>query len=129
MKTLVVLSILFFVISLPALGELTAADLDKIRLIVKEEVQTEIAASETRTREYIDLKIEALDQKIDGVEKKLYARIDDIRVVMIALIGLIAAAVALPQFIIAYTERKREREIQILIQQLREKNVPPPPAS
>ena len=43
MKTILVLSILFWAIALPALGELTDADLDKIRLIVKEEVKTEIA--------------------------------------------------------------------------------------
>ena len=41
MKTILVLSILFWAIALPALGELTDADLDKIRLIVKEEVKTE----------------------------------------------------------------------------------------
>ena len=40
MKTILVLSILFWAIALPALGELTDADLDKIRLIVKEEVKT-----------------------------------------------------------------------------------------
>ena len=115
MKTLVVLSILFCVIALPALGELTDADLDKIRLIVKEEVKTEIAASETRTREYIDLKIDAVDEKltarIDGVDKNLTARIDDIRVIMIALIGLVAAAIAIPQIIIAYRDRGR-KELQ-----------------
>ena len=44
MKTILVLSILFCVIVLPAFGELTDADLDKIRLIVKEEVKTEITA-------------------------------------------------------------------------------------
>ena len=158
MKPILVVSILFCAIALPAVGELTDADLDKIRLIVKEEVKAEIAgvrqeiagvkqelkaeiasveqelkaeiaASEKRTKEYIDLKVDALDQKIDAVEKKLYARIDDIRIVMIALIGLIAAAVALPQFIIAYTERKREREIHLLIDQLREKNGVPPASS
>ena len=42
MKTILVLSILFCVIALPAFGELTDADLDKIRLIVKEEVKAEI---------------------------------------------------------------------------------------
>ena len=115
MKTLVVLLILFCVIALPALGELTAADLDKIRLIVKEEVKTEIAASETRTREYIDLKIDgaekSLTARIDGVDKNLTARIDDIRVIMIALIGLVAAAIAIPQIIIAYRDRGR-KELQ-----------------
>ena len=77
-KTIVVLSILFCVIAFPALGELTDADLDKIRLIVKEEVKEEITASEKRTREYIDLKIGASDQKIDDLDKSLNGKIDDL---------------------------------------------------
>ena len=36
MKTLIFLSILFWTIALPALGEFTDADLDKIRLIINE---------------------------------------------------------------------------------------------
>ena len=43
MKTILVLSILFSVIALPALGELTDADLNRIRLIVKEEVADQLA--------------------------------------------------------------------------------------
>ena len=140
MKTVIVLLILFGSIVLPALGELTAADLDKIRLIVKEEVKTEITASEKRMREYIDLKIDGvekslnaridrldqridrLDQRIDDVDKSLSARINDVeknptgrmndlRVIMIALIGLIAAAIAIPQLIIAYKE-KGQKEME-----------------
>ena len=42
MKMILVLSILLSLIALPALGALTDADLDKIRLIVKEEIQVEI---------------------------------------------------------------------------------------
>ncbi len=41
--TILLFSILFSLIALPALGELTDADLDKIRLVVKEEVKTEKA--------------------------------------------------------------------------------------
>ena len=83
MKMILILSLLFCAIVLPALGELTDADFDKIRLIVKEEVKTEIAASEKRLMEHIDLKIEtvnaridATNARIDGVEKSLSARID-----------------------------------------------------
>ena len=89
MKTILVLSILFWAIALPAFGELTDADLDKIRLIVKEEVKTEItavkqeiiavrqeiiavrqelkaeiASSEKRVKEYINI-------RVDSVEKRL----------------------------------------------------------
>ncbi len=76
MKTMIALSILFCATTLPVLGELTDADLDKIRLIVKEEVKTEITASEKRTKEYIDLKIDAVNARIDVLEESLNARID-----------------------------------------------------
>ena len=119
MKVITILSLLLLLVS-PAFGELTKED---IRTIFKEEID----ASEKRTREYIDLKfeatnarIEALDQKIDGVEKSLNARIDDVRIIMIALISLVVAAIAVPQIIIAYKE-KGQKEMQTEIQQLREK--------
>ena len=64
MKTILVLSMLFCAIALPALGELTDADLDKIRLIVKEEVKTEIAG---------------VRQEIAGVEQELKAEIAGLR--------------------------------------------------
>ena len=75
MKTLLVLSILFCVIPLPVFGELTDADLDKMRLIVKEEVKTEttavrqelkaeIASSEKNLKEYINVKIESVEKRL-----------------------------------------------------------------
>ena len=86
MKVITILSLLLLLVS-PAFGELTKED---IRTIFKEEV----TASEKRTREYIDLKfeatnarIEALDQKIDGVEKSLNARIDGVDKSLNARIG------------------------------------------
>ena len=125
MKTILVLSILVCSIALPALGELTDADLDKIRLIVKEEVKTEIAASEKRTREYIDVKVEGLNQRIDDVNKNLNDEIDNVNknfdrvwLLIIALIGLITAAIAIPQLVIAYRE-KGQKEMQTQIDQLR----------
>ena len=68
MRVITILALLLLVST--AFGELTKEDM---RIIVREEN----AASEKRTREYIDLKVEtinaridALDQKIDDVEKK-----------------------------------------------------------
>ena len=138
MKIVTILLLLLFASA--AYGELTKEDLRDLKEDLHKIIKEENAASEKRTREYIDLKIDALDQKlsarIDGVEKNLNAkieavdqRIDDMRIVMIALVGLIAAAVALPQVIIAYIERKREKEIHLLVQQLREKNGVPPSSS
>ncbi len=144
-----IITILFLhlLLASAAFGQLTREDL---RSIIKEEVRPiikeEIYASEKRMKEYIDLKIETVNAKIetvnakiDAVEKSLNARIDatNTRIdalntrlddadskfnrIWLAIIALITAAVALPQWIILYAERRRERELQTLLQQLREK--------
>ena len=159
MKTATILSLLSLLVS-PAFSQLTKEDL---RTIIKEEVRPiikeEIAASEKRTREYIDLKVEtinaridglekslntridALDQKIDSVETNLNARIDAtntriddidkkfdrVWVLIIALIGLIAAAIAAPPIIVALRENRAKgqqlqtQQMQARIDQLEEK--------
>ena len=63
MKTILVLSILFSALALPALGELTTEDLEKIREIVK--------ASETELKSDIDKansKLDAIDSRLRTVE-------------------------------------------------------------
>ena len=150
MKTVTVVSLLLLVST--AFGELTKEDL---RAIIREEVRPivkeEVAASEKRVKEYINLKIETVNARIDAVDQKLSARIDavdqklsaridavdqklsaridalegNVSRIWLAILALIAAAVALPQLIIVYSERKRGREIETLIQQLREKDEPP----
>ena len=132
MKVITVL--LLLLLASPVFGELTKEDL---RTIIKEE----IAASEKRTREYIDLKIDGLDRslnaRIDGLDKSLNARIDgldrslnaridgldkrtgDVWLMMIALVGLITATIAIPQIIIAYRERG-QKELRAEIEQLRQ---------
>ena len=45
MKPILLFSLLLCVIAMPASGELTDADLDKIRLIVKEEIKVETLSS------------------------------------------------------------------------------------
>ena len=145
MKTVIILSLLLYLAS-PVCAELTKED---IRTIIKEEN----AASEKRLKEYIDLKIDAVDKglnaRIDGVEKSLNARIDGVEkslntridaleksvddrfdavdkkldwvwYMIIALIGLITAAIAIPQIIIAVKEKGR-KEMQTEIDQLHEK--------
>ncbi len=134
MKVIIILFLLL--LTATAFGELTKEDL---RTILREE----ITASEKRTREHIDLKIETVNAKIDAtnaridaVETNLNARIDnveksidaldenlterirDIWLLVLALIGLIAAAIAIPQLIIAYRE-KGQKQMQSQIDQLR----------
>ena len=75
MRIITILSLLL--LTSPAFAQLTKEDL---RTILKEE----ITASEKRTREYIDLKIEtvnaridATNAKIEALDKSLNARIDE----------------------------------------------------
>ena len=82
MKTILVLSILVWAIALPALGELTDADLDKIRLIVKEEVKTEITgvkqelkAEIAGVKQELKAEIAGVRQEIAGVKQELKAEI------------------------------------------------------
>ncbi len=122
MKTVTTLCLLLF-LTTPAFAQLTKED---IRTIVKEEV----TASEKRTREYIDLKIDgvekSLNTRINELDKSLNARINDIRIIMIALIGLITAAIAIPQIVAAYRDRgqkemeRGQKAMQSQIDQLRE---------
>ena len=129
-------------IASPVLAALTDADLNKIRLIVKEEVKTEINASEKRMKTYIDNRIDAVNTRIDGVEKSLGARIDAVekslgtridavntridgveeRITLLTnvfygLIALIVAAIAIPQSILAWQNRGNrslEKRIEML---------------
>ena len=139
MKTLIFLLIYFFVITVPAFGALTDADLDKIRLIVKEEVKKEIESSEKRMKTYIDTKIDAvntridtvekrLEDKIDGVGKRLDNRIDSVEKqmtfllnVIYGLIALIIVAIGIPQVIIGWRSRRDsslENRVEILTQEI-----------
>ena len=72
MKTILLsLSILLYVIALPVFAELTEADLNKIRLIVKDEVKSEISASEKRMKEHISQEIKTVNAKIEGNDDRL----------------------------------------------------------
>ena len=74
MKTLLVLSILFSAIALPALGELTTEDLEKIREIVKAsetELKSDMENATSELKSEIDktnLKLDAIDTRLRTVE-------------------------------------------------------------
>ena len=103
MRPTLFLSILFCLIAMPALAALTDADLDKIRLIVtdevkaaKEEIKAEIAIIQT--------KIEGLDTRLRNVETDIaelrgrsiaFSAIKDWGVALCALGALIVSIIAL----------------------------------
>ena len=110
MKTILVLSILFCAIALPALGELTDADLDKIRLIVKDEVKNEISASEARMQSYVDAKIESVKTPI--------AWLIGLLVAMIAIIGLPLAILTIFLGWRSIKDNAQEKQIEVLTREI-----------
>ena len=79
MKTILVLSIFFCGIGLPALAQLTDADLNKIRLIVNEEVKAEVSAVKAELKTEIATLEQELKTEIAAVRKELKAEIAAVR--------------------------------------------------
>ena len=133
MKTIIFFSILFYAIALPALGELTSQDLDKIRLIVNEaekrikaevkaditelkrEIKEDIATSEKHMKEHINLKVDGVNIKVDSVEEQ----VTFLSYLVYALIALIVGAIAIPQLIMTWRSR-REHSLERRVERLTE---------
>ena len=138
MRTILSLPILFCAIALPALAELTPQDLDKIRLIVKDEVKAELTAAKQELKADITAvkqelktditathtKIEALDTRLQNVEQSVSwvrGKLDSLDKHINWLMALIVVAVGIPQVIIAWRSRKdhaQERQIEELIREV-----------
>ena len=117
MKTILVLSILFCAIALPALGELTDADLDKIRLIVKESenslkehTKSEIESSETRMKSYVDAKVDSLKTPI--------AWLIGILIAISTLIGLPLAILTIFLGWRSIKDDTQEKQIEVLTREI-----------
>ena len=87
MKTILALSILFSAIALPALGELTEADLNEIRLIVNDEIDTSEKRFDTKSQALENRMKEHMTQQIDSLKTPV-AWLIGILVALIALIGI-----------------------------------------
>lgn len=98
MKTILVLLILFSLIAMPARAVLTDADLNKIRLIVKEEIKEELkpikAEIDSIKTDIGTLKedVARLDGRMNGVEKQVAHATN----VTYGLIALIVVAIGIP---------------------------------
>ncbi|MEW6680840.1 MAG: hypothetical protein AB1297_07500, partial [bacterium] len=57
--------LIFLLFSLPLFSELSKNDIEKIRKIVREEVQREVGA----LRQEMNLKFEAQDQRFEAIDK------------------------------------------------------------
>ena len=133
MKFMLLLSILFSAIAFPVFGELTDADLDKIRLIINEEIKpikADIVSLKTDVAwmrgklENVDKQFEGVDKQFEGVDKQFEGverQIGHGTNVMYGLIALIVAAIAIPQILIAWRsgkDRTLERQIETLTQEI-----------
>ena len=119
MKFILTLSILFCVIALPALGELTPQDLDKIRLIINEEIKKETSTINEKI-DKLDARIQSVEKdmswvrgKLDGVEKQISHATN----VTYGLIALIVVAIGIPAWR-GKRDREQERKIQELTQEI-----------
>ena len=71
MKAIMILSGALLLLTAPAFAELSAEDIEKIRVIIK----AEVSASETRIKEYISQEANTLNVKIDEMDKRLTGEI------------------------------------------------------
>ncbi len=142
MKLITVLSVISLLFAVPAFSTLTAADIEKIRSIVKEEG----TASETRMKEYIsqeiakvNIKIEEMDKRLTGeietlgerltgkieeMDKRLTGKIETlgerlnhIFMLVMALVAFIAVVIGIPQIIVAMQRkdiRTQDEKIEAL---------------
>ena len=78
MKLITILVIVFSLLSVPAFSELTEADVNKIRLIIREEVETAVLKSEARTKEYISQEIAKVNTTISEMDKRLTGEIREL---------------------------------------------------
>ena len=132
MQTILLFLIFFCAIAMSALAELTDADLDKIRLVVREEVKAEIKASETRMKEYIDLKLENVNTEFKRIDSRVndqIKRLDEQVKTTDSQIGymrnLFIGIVGLPLVIItalfawrAFRDRANDKQIQAILADL-----------
>ena len=119
MKHILFFSILFCTIALPALAELMPQDLDKIRLIINEEIKKESSTTNEKI-DKLDGRIQNVEKdmswvrgKLDGVEKQISHATN----VTYGLIALIVVAIGIPAWR-GKRDRDQERKIEDLTREI-----------
>jgi archaellum component FlaC len=126
MKHTLFFSILFCTIALPALAELMPQDLDKIRLIINEEIKKESSTTNQKI-DGTNEKIDKLDTQIQNVEKDMSwvrGKLDGVEKqvshatnVTYGLIALIVVAIGIPAWR-GKRDRDQERKIEDLTREI-----------
>ncbi len=97
MKLIMILIAVPFLFIAPAFSDLTPTDINNLRLMVKEEVESAVAASETRIKDYVSQEIKTVNVTISEMDKRL----NQIFALVIALIAFIVVVVGIPQILVA----------------------------
>ena len=127
MKTILALLILFSVIALPALGELTDADLNQIRLIIQEEIKPIKADIVTLKTDGAVVKLEVtnLKETVNNLKETVNNDFDTIQKnfdrqnnIIIACIGIPLAILAIGATVWGILANKRSRKDQVLEKQI-----------
>ena len=71
MKLITVLIMVLLLFGTPVFGELTQADIDKIRLIIKEEVEAAVTKSEERMKIYVSQEIDKVNTRISEMNTRI----------------------------------------------------------
>ena len=109
MKLMMILIGVLFFFTAPAFSELTQADIDKIRLIVKEEVDQAVTASEVRMKEYVEASEARMTVEISKVNitvAEMDKRLNNIFTLVIALVAFIAVVIGIPQILVAMQRKE-----------------------
>ena len=116
MKTTLFLSVLFCAITLPVFGELTETDLNKIRLIINEEIEEAIKPIKA---DIVTLQTDVawVRGRLEGIDKQVTHGTN----ITYGLIAVIVAAVVIPQILIMLRsgrDRALERQVEMLTQEV-----------
>ncbi|MCG9133151.1 hypothetical protein J5I95_15850 [Candidatus Poribacteria bacterium] len=103
-------TLLLLTITMPAMAELSQNDLEQIQKIVDK--------SETRIKEYVDLKIDNLEKNVNQRFADIDKRITDARNLTYALIALIGVIVGIPAWRNRKDNHTLEKQIEILAQDI-----------
>jgi archaellum component FlaC len=130
MKTTLFLSMLFCAIALPALGDLTDTDLNRIRLIINEEIKKESSTTNQKI-DALDARIQNVEKdvawvrgKLDGIDKQfegIHEQIMHVTYATYGVIGVIILVVGIPQITLTLRsgrDRSLERQIEVLTREV-----------
>ena len=130
MKNVFLLSVLFCAIALPALGDLTDTDLNRIRLIINEEIKKESSTTNKKI-DALDARIQNVEKdvawvrgKLDGIDKQfegIHEQIMHVTYATYGVIGVIILVVGIPQITLTLRsgrDRSLERQIEVLTREV-----------